>query len=89
MIYASKEFWLGVAERAVKTGAQMVLFLLGVGITAAGVDGETAQVLSAFAVDWIAIGGAFLGGAFLSLMTSLVAPEKVPTTPLPKGKHEA
>lgn len=89
MIYATKAWALGATERSLKTGAQFVLFLLGVGVTAGSLSGEEAQVISAFALDWTAILGAFLGGAFTSLMTSVVAPENVPV-PMPgTGKHRA
>lgn len=80
MIYATKTFWVGALERGIKTGAQFVLALLGIGVTAVGMQGETAEIISAFTLDWLSIGGAFLGGVFMSLMTSLVSPNPVPAT---------
>lgn len=89
MIYATKQFWKGAAERALKTGAQFVLALLAVGVTAGGLEAETADVISAFALDWSAIGSAFIGGMFISVMTSIVSPQVVPAVESGTGKHRA
>lgn len=82
------EFWKGVAERGIKSGAQFALLTLGVGLTAGTVDGETAQVINAFTVNFVTLGGAFLGGVLVSALTSLAFPSNVPSTNQP-GKHEA
>lgn len=77
-VYASRDFWLGAAERAVKTGAQFFLMVLGVGVTAGVVDGQTASVVNALALDYLTLAGAFAGGVLVSLMTSLAFPKNVP-----------
>ena len=82
------EFWRGVAERGIKSGAQFALLTLGVGLTAGTVDGETAQVVNAFAVNFVTLGGAFLGGVLVSALTSLAFPSNVPSL-VQSGKHEA
>ena len=64
-------FWKGAAERALKSGAQFALLTLGVGLTAGAVDGETAQVINAFTVNFVTLGGTFLGGALVSVLTSI------------------
>lgn len=74
----TKDFWKGALERAVKSGAQFVLLVLGVGVVAGGVDTETAQVINAFALDYVALGGAFLGGVLMSVLTSVAFPAAVP-----------
>ncbi|QEP08725.1 holin [Glutamicibacter sp. ZJUTW] len=80
----TKEFWKGVAERGIKTGAQFALLTLGVGVTAGTVDGEAAQVINAFAVDFVTLGGAFLGGVLVSVLTSLVFSGNVPNKSMAK-----
>lgn len=82
------EFWRGVAERGIKSGAQFALLTLGVGLTAGTVDGETAQVINAFTVNFVTLGGAFAGGVLVSALTSLALPGNVPSASRP-GKHEA
>jgi len=57
------EFWKEVAERSLKTAAQFVLGAWGIG------DG----LYNAFDMDWGLAGGAALGGAILSLLTSIVS----------------
>ncbi|MEE6280132.1 hypothetical protein [Georgenia sp. MJ170] len=81
MIYATRKFWKGAAERAIATGAQFVGLVVGVGVTAGAVDGETAEVLNAFTLDWLTIGGSFAGGAFASLVLSLARPKFVAGEP--------
>lgn len=76
----TKDFWKGALERAVKSGAQFVLLVLGVGVAAGGVDTETAQVINAFALDYVALGGAFLGGVLMSVLTSVAFPAAVPAS---------
>lgn len=77
-IFMTKSFWNGVLDRGIKSGAQFVLLVLGVGISAGGVDSETAQTINAFALDYVTLGGAFLGGVIMSLLTSLAFPGNVP-----------
>jgi hypothetical protein len=72
------DFWRGAAERALKSGAQFALLTLGVGVVAGGVDGETAQVINAFTINFFTLGGAFLGGGLVSVLTSLAIPGPVP-----------
>lgn len=64
----TKRYWLKVAERAVKTAAQSGLLYLG------------ADQLNALEADYIGLGGFMLGGALLSLLTSLA------TTPFGDGE---
>lgn len=68
----SKEFWKAVSERAIKTGAQGVLLVLGVAGVSAGVDTVQGEALNAFTWDYLTLGGSFLAGAAVSVLTSLV-----------------
>ena len=52
-------FWRRSAELAVRTAAQCALLAIG------------ADTLDAFTVDWAQVGGFAVGGALLSLLTSL------------------
>lgn len=56
-------FWKAATERAIKTGAQSVLTVYFVGDVA----------LNAFEADWVNMGGIGLGGAALSILTSLAS----------------
>lgn len=56
-------FWKAATERAVKTGAQSVLTVYFVGDVA----------LNAFQADWGNMAGIGLGGAALSILTSLAS----------------
>ena len=56
------DYWKDLAERALKTGAQAIV--LGLGL---------AEGFDLFAMDWAAALGLFLGGAFLSVLTSLIS----------------
>lgn len=56
----SKRFWMKATERAGKTAAQ---FTIG----AVALDGA----VNAFTLDWKLAAGVFLGGAFLSYLTSV------------------
>ena len=58
------EFWRATAERALRTAAQAALLVL------VGDAYESLQV-NAFAVDWMRVAGFALGGALLSVLTSL------------------
>lgn len=60
--FVNRTFWFEAADRAVKTAAQAVVLGLGLG-----------EGLNAFAVDWRLAGGFALGGAILSLLTSLMS----------------
>lgn len=57
----TKKFWIETGERAVKTGAQSALL-----VAAAGSD-----AVNAFSVAWTDVAGFGLGGAALSVLTSL------------------
>lgn len=71
----SKAFWVGLAERALKTGAQVLLALLGV-------DGAGIMHM-----NWT-VTGATVGGAMLaSVLTSFVAAGNPPGTEIQAGKH--
>ena len=62
-------FWKAASERAVKTGAQFVLVILGIGLT--GATGDV--TVNAFLIDWPTLLGVFVGGVFVSYLTSLVS----------------
>lgn len=55
-------FCKNAAERAAKTAAQSVLLAIG-----------AAQGFDLFALDWRNVAGAAIGGAILSLLTSIVS----------------
>jgi hypothetical protein len=57
----SKGFWVAAFERAVKTAAQSALAVFLVGD----------QIMNAFNVDWSEAFGVGLGGAAISILTSL------------------
>lgn len=52
-------FWKEAAERAVKTAAQSAVLVIG------------AEQVNALTVSWVEVGGFALGGAVLSLLTSI------------------
>jgi hypothetical protein len=54
-------FWKSAAERASKTAAQAAILVLG------------ADQLDAFAADWGDVASFAVGGAVLSLLTSIVS----------------
>ena len=58
---AVKEYYTDLVDRAVKTAAQAAVLSIGV---------ESAQV-DALAVDFALMGGMALGGALLSVLTTL------------------
>ena len=62
-VYATAAFWRGAAERAVKTFAQSLLAVLGVGV---------AGILE---VDWVGALSAAGLATLVSLLTSLSQPE--------------
>lgn len=55
-------FWRQALERAIKSAAQAVV--LGLGL---------AEGLDLFTLDWALVGGLALGGAFLSVLTSVIS----------------
>lgn len=59
----SKAFWKAAAERAVKTAAQAPLTAWLVGDV----------TINALEVDWTTAGGLALGGAVVSILTSLAS----------------
>lgn len=70
----SKKFWQKALERAVKTGAQFVLLVVIGGNMLPDTSEQMVQV-NAWLLDWQTIGGVFLGGVFVSLLTSLATSE--------------
>lgn len=58
----SAAYWLEVLDRAVKSAAQAVILGLGLG-----------EGLNAFEVDWMLALGFAIGGAALSVLTSLAS----------------
>lgn len=57
----TRVFWLAAVERAVKTAAQTALVTLG------------ADRVDAFDADWRLVAGMALGGAVLSVLSSLAS----------------
>lgn len=57
----SVSFWKDAGERAAKSAAQAGLLVLG---------GDAINVIT---LDWLTLGGAFGGGALLSLLTSVAS----------------
>ena len=58
----TKNFWLDTLERAIRTGAQVLLL-------AWGAD----QFFNAFELDWVNGAGVFAGGMVLAVLTALAA----------------
>lgn len=58
----TKAFWKDAGERVIKSSAQAVLLGLGLG-----------EGFNAFDMDWMLAGGFALGGAVLSLLTSIAS----------------
>lgn len=56
-----RRYYTDLVDRAVKTAAQAAILSIGV---------ETAE-MNALAVDWTLMGGMALGGALLSVLTTL------------------
>ena len=66
MKYATKTFWTGAAERAIKTAAQSALSVVTVGS-------------ALWSMDLAQAAGIALGGALLSILTSLADPDRADT----------
>lgn len=58
----TKRFWKKATERAAKTGAQFTIGAVGLDVA-----------VNAFTLDWQLAAGVFLGGAFLSYLTSVAS----------------
>lgn len=68
----TKKFWRAVADRAVKTGAEFVLAVLGVaGYSSTQLHTPGGELLNALTWNYVTILGAFLSGAFLAVMVNL------------------
>jgi hypothetical protein len=65
----SKRFWRATAERAAKTAAQSALLVIG------------ADQLNALSADWAQVAGFGLGGAVLSVLTSIASSRVGDPTP--------
>lgn len=78
--YTSRTFWLGVFERALKTGAQSLLSVITVGSVVWGLDWKQALGLAATAV-------------VVSVLTSIADPNRTDTAVVTdvayEGRHEA
>ena len=57
----SSYFWIDAAERAIKTAAEVAILFFSAG------------QLNVFAVDWKTVVGLALGGAVLSVLSSLAS----------------
>jgi len=66
MKYGRKSFWVGTAERAIKTAAQSALSVVTVGSTVWSMDLQQAA-------------GIALGGIVFSVLTSLADPDRADT----------
>jgi hypothetical protein len=78
----TKIFWKDLTERAIATGAESALLVVGGG------------ALNAFDADWRLVAGAALGGAALAVIKGLAASLVGEQTPSfarlsYQGKHEA
>lgn len=70
----TRRFWRSAAERAVKTAAQFVLYVIGVGAVAeAAGPSPTAETVNALAWDPVALASSGLAGAVISVLFSLAS----------------
>lgn len=67
----TKQFWLDTAERAIKTGGQFAIVFLGIGLVGDATD--TTEIVNVFTIDFLNLGGVFLGGGLVSVLTSLAS----------------
>ena len=74
--YASRTFWLGVAERAVKTAAQTAVASVG-----------TATLIHA--VPWPAVASTVALAVVMSVLTSLADPDRTDVAITTGGRHTA
>ena len=74
MTYTRKSFWRGAAERAIKTGAQVLASLITVGQAITEINWPGALAITATA-------------AVASLLTSLADPDHADTAVATLGKH--
>lgn len=65
MSYWTTKFWKASAERAIKTAAQSATLAIGATLI------EGTPMLDALSLDYVSVGGFALGGAVLSLLTSV------------------
>ena len=73
----TRAFWADAAERAIKTAAQVAIVAIGQGVT-----------VDLFAADWRNVAGLALGGAALSLLSSIASarvPGMSPASVVPPG----
>ena len=73
----TRAFWADAAERAIKTAAQVAILAIGQGVT-----------VDLFAADWRNVAGLALGGAVLSLLSSIASarvPGMSPASVVPPG----
>lgn len=73
----TRAFWADAAERAIKTAAQVAVLAIGQGVT-----------VDLFSADWRNVAGLALGGAALSLLSSIASarvPGMSPASVVPPG----
>ena len=63
----TKLFWKQALERAIKSGAQVVVLVLGVDVVGGGIGIDIRNL------DFLLLSASFGGGALLSILTSLVS----------------
>lgn len=67
----SLDFWKAAAERAITTAAQAVALQIA----------DESIAVNAFTLNWPEMGGFALGGAFLSVLKSIIVNAKTKTGP--------
>lgn len=73
----NRVFWEGVGDRAARTAAQFATFNLALQVGPEALESG----FNGLTVDFIAMAGWALGGALLSLLTSIAVPAKVGEQP--------